>query len=156
MSKTKYIPITYSQFQSLMTEMGFKEIVVEGAYERIWSFVIMGTSYEIRVFSSVSTVTGVTRRNGQDAIRCTLFHSGKNKPVLSYTVYRTVSAIQNVKAKCRILWKHTRDCKCKRENCDGIMVERESRTFHKFKGCSNFPDCTQTENIVQTQLKIKI
>lgn len=58
--KTKYVEITYSQFQSLMDEMGFKEIVVPGVYERIWSFVIVNTPYEIRVFSSINVSTDVS------------------------------------------------------------------------------------------------
>lgn len=142
--KTKYVEITYSQFQSLMDEMGFKEIVVPGVYERIWSFVIVNTPYEIRVFSSINVSTDVSRNNGKDAIRCMMVRSDKNKtPIVSYTVYRTKSALQNVKKQCRVLWlQHKSKC----PHCDGIMVERLSKTKHRFMGCSNYPVCTHTAN----------
>lgn len=155
MSKTKYIPITYSQFKSFMEdELKFKEIVVEGVHERIWSFVIVGTSYEIRVFSSVSNVTDVTRHNGKDAIRCILIDTTKGtKPLVSHSVYRTKNALPNVRKYCRELWKSHRS-KCA---CGGLMVQRVSSTNHRFLGCTNYPNCKNTQNIViptsQTKLK---
>jgi hypothetical protein len=139
-----------------MDGMGFKEIVVEGAYERIWSFVVVGTSYEIRVFSSVSCHSNVTRANGKDAIRCVLFNSRTNKAVLSHTVYRTQSALPNTQKNCRLIWKYLKKNKCSQDGCDGVMVERVSKTHHKFMGCTNFPTCTHTVNIKDPQLSLKM
>ena len=158
--KTRYTEITYSQFQSVMDGMGFKEIVVEGTHERIWSFVLVGTSYEIRILSSVSTFTGVTRNNGKDAIRVMLWNTKTSKPVMSERVYRTVSALVNTKLKAREIYKHFRDNKC---SCGGVLVERVSNApsnkGHKFMGCSNYPTCTFTVNpkpSAQTELKLNL
>lgn len=155
--KTRYTEITYSQFQSLMNGMGFKEIVVEGTHERIWSFVLVGTSYEIRIYSSIGNKSGVTRNNGKDAIRVLLWNCITGKPIISERVYRTAGALTNTKLKARQIYKHFRDNKC---TCGGVLVNRISYSApnkgHKFLGCSNYPSCTITKNFVESQLKMKI
>jgi len=150
-----YVEIKYDKFKAVMDEMSFNEINLDGTFERVWKYEIVDADlinrYDIRVYSTITN--HVSRNRGTDAIRCLIFDKTKNKILkLEKRVHRTASALVNMKARCRELYKHVRDNRC---TCGGVLLERESKHNHKFMGCSNFPICKNSKNIKQSQLKLK-
>lgn len=148
-----FVPIKYESFKELMDDMKFKEILVEGTFERVWQFKI-NDRFDIRVYSTINIDSTECRRNGKDAIRCLVYDNISKKVLrLERRVHRTISALINVRLRCRELYRYVRDNSC---SCGGVLIERISKTSHQFKGCSNFPVCTNNKNIVLPQLKLKI
>ena len=152
--KRGYVEIRYEEFKSLMDNMRFKEIVVEGAFERTWSFDIGSTPYEIRIYSSICLNTNCTRQNGKDAIRCMVWNKNDKRGIyFAKRINRTVSALQNVRERCRELWLYVKNNRCSCGN--GILVDRKSKVGHIFKGCTDYPLCKNTSHIQNKQLKLK-
>lgn len=151
---SKYVQISYDAFRKLMDQMKFNEVRVEGTFERVWMFPIANSNFAIRVYSTIGVGESISRKSGTDAIRCLIYDHKENKIVqLEKRVHRTASAMKNTRDRCRELFKHVKKHKCA---CGGVLIERESKHNHKFLGCSNYPACTNTNNQVTPQLKLKI
>jgi hypothetical protein len=149
---SRYVSIEYSKFKELMDEMSFTEIQIPGTFERVWKFEIKDTNFDIRVYSTIAG--NVSRDTGTDAIRCMVYDRVNEKILkLEKRVHRTMSALKNTRERCRDLYKLVVKNKC---SCGGVLIQRESKANHKFMGCSNFPKCTQTKNIIVPQLKLKL
>lgn len=149
---SKYVKIVYSEFKALMDDMNFIEVDLKGVYERVWRFPIGNSNFEIRVYSTIGVST--SRSNGSDSIKCLLYDAKENK-ILSVEkrVHRTKSTLKNTRERCRELFIQVRDNKC---TCGGLMIEKTSKTQHKFLGCTNYPKCTNTKNQITPQLKLKL
>ena len=151
---SRYVSISYDKFKSLMDQMGFIEINLDGTFERVWKFEIANTNFDIRVYSTISVNDDMSRDSGKDAIRCMIYDRSKDKILrLEKRVHRTMSALPNTRLRCRELFKHVRANKC---ICGGVLVERKSKTNHSFLGCSNYPICKNSKNINNPQLKLNL
>ena len=152
---SKYVEISFEKFNDLMTTMHFVEIKVEGTFEKVWSYHIKNTNYEIRIYSTICVNSNVSRSSGSDAIRCIIYDTRENKLIkLEKRVHRTEKALINTRARCRELYKYVKNNVCTK--CGGLLIERTSKTSHKFLGCSNFPKCKETKTIIQSQLTLKL
>ena len=150
----KFVKIEYTNFKSLMDSMGFEEIKVDNTFERVWIFHINNTNFQIRILSTICLNTNQTRPSGTDAIRCIIYDTRENKLVkLEKRVNRTSSALINTRSRCRELYKYVKTNICC--NCGGLLVIRNSKYNHKFMGCSNFPICKYSKNIIKPQLTLK-
>ena len=151
---SRYVQINYSKFKELMDTMSFNEVQIDGTFERVWVYAIKNTNFQIRIYSTISINETVSRGSGSDAIRCMIYDTVNNNILkLEKRVHRTASALVNTRARCRELYKHVRAHKC---SCGGVMIQRTSKHDHVFMGCSNFPKCTQTKNIIVPQLTLKL
>ena len=148
-----FVPVDYKSFKTIMDDMKFEEISIKGTYERVWKFKI-NDRFDIRVYSTIKINSDKCRENGTDAIRCLVYDNVSEKILrLERRVHRTISALINVRLRCRELYKYVKKNPC---SCGGVLIERISGTNHHFKGCSNFPVCTNNKNIIESQLKLKI
>jgi hypothetical protein len=151
---SRYVQINYAEFKKLMDTMGCTEIQLEGTFERVWSFPIKNTNFDIRIYSTIDVSDNVSRRSGSDAIRCMIYDRKEEKILkLEKRVHRTESALVNTRERCRDLFRHVRAHKC---SCGGVLVPRVSKHNHGFMGCTNFPKCKLTKNTITPQLKLKL
>lgn len=151
---SRYVQIKYAEFKELMDIMGFTEIKIDGTFERVWSFSLKNTNFDILIYSTIDINTDVSRSMGSDAIRCLVYDRKETKILrLEKRVHRTESALINTRERCRELFRYVRSHKCL---CGGILIQRTSKTNHKFLGCSNFPKCKLTKNQITSQLKLKL
>jgi hypothetical protein len=151
-----YVPIQYEKFKTMMDKMNFVEIQLDGTFERVWKYEIVDADltsrYDIRVYSTIGGE--ISRAKGKDAIRCMIYDKVKNKILkLEKRVHRTISALTNTRERCRDLYKHIKKNRC---SCGGILLTRESKVKHKFMGCSNYPICKNSKNIIVPQLKLNL
>lgn len=149
---SRYVQINYNEFKQLMDTMGCTEIKLEGTYERVWSFPLKNTNFDIRIYSTIEG--NKSRSSGSDAIRCMIYDRVEDKILkLEKRVHRTENALVNTRERCRDLFRHVRANKC---SCGGVLIERTSKQNHSFMGCSNYPKCKLTKNIITPQLKLKL
>ena len=146
-----FAEITLEQFENEMSDMGFAQKNLDGVKEFAFSREIPNTPFSVLVFSSIDIRTNLTRDNGKDAIRITLWNNRTNRPIkVEKRVNRVgevIEVLSRTRQRCRDIWSlHTKNhCnKCD----DGIMVTRKiKRGDNKgktFQGCSNFPECNNT------------
>ena len=136
--------------------MGFSHVFFDGTYLLVFERQVENTKgnlypYKVRVFSSISS--GQSRGVGEDAIRVVLINVDTDRPVkikgegkktkAGSRIYRTKSALTNLKERCREYFKYVFANKC--PNCEqGILVKRTGGSGD-FYGCSNFPICNHTK-----------
>ena len=143
-----YVEVTREDFEAQMTEMGFDRIDVSGTGELVYERKIPNTKFGVRILSSISKHTGVSRDVGADAIRVTLWDYNKDKPIkIEKRVHRTGTVegvLQRTRDRAREIWGECSKNKC---SCgDGVMVKRKG-SRGEFLGCSNYPDCKNTAPI---------
>lgn len=151
-SSKKYEEISLEDFVDFLSKLPYdfvqatdhpsKEVVFE-------SNVILEDYSDItlRVFSSIDTRTGKSRKKGADAIRTVIWHRGSNRPIGGRTrTHRIKTWRKNLKKKIVSLVEETNEYIIQCPECGGWLVERDGK-YGKFLGCSNYPDCDHTEQI---------
>jgi len=79
-----------------------------------------------------------------------LLDTQHGKPVVeSWNVHRTLNAHDNVVRRARDAWGYVTQHKEHHCSCGSIMIARKARG-KSFLGCSAFPECKQTRQIVST------
>lgn len=167
MSDPTYINITESAFRSkLEGEMGFSQTQIRGTAELVFERpIVLGgedSGYTIRVYSSVAG--GSTRDVGEDAIRVLVVNNETGRPVrlhgekkgskIGKRINRTApngiaeekrvaTLLGRVRDRCAEFWALVRDNRCPK--CGHVMAKRKGK-HGEFKGCTNYPECTHTEN----------
>lgn len=101
----------------------------------------------IVIFSTVDRRTGKARDKGQDAIRTILWDSKTQSIIGGRTkTLRIKTWKKNLKKKINSLYRDTDKYTTECDECIGFMVEREGQ-YGKFLGCTNYPDCRNTEQL---------
>lgn len=129
------------------SDMGGKQIVYE--------FNVPNSPEEVvlYVFSSVNdedayegeNYAGKSRAKGYGSIKTTLWHKGVDKPIVGRSHTKRIETWEeNLRPKMRELLE---DGSYYCEECNtGVLVIR-SGPHGKFKGCTNYPDCKNKENL---------
>lgn len=105
------------------------------------------------VFSSINdeeeyegeAYAGESRAKGYGSIKSTLWHKGVDKPVLGRSHTKRIETWEdNLRPKLsELMEEQSYHC----DSCsDGIMVIQTSE-YGKFKGCTNYPDCKNKEDL---------
>ena len=147
-----YTPISKRQIETFFDGTDFQKLdtddkeIVYG--KRVDDEIGLGIPVTMRVYTSVDKRTGVSRKNGSDAIRVYLFYRDKNGTVKRLCGTRRVHRTQNwtknlstriMKASKNVFSKHT----CPK--CDSPMVLRTNgNSGNTFWGCSSYPVCSHT------------
>lgn len=100
----------------------------------------------MRVYSSVDKRSNKARDTGSDAIRLVVLHADSTKPVLrEKRTNRVPTWPKNLKKKIRNVEKRKDNLKfCNK--CNGVMlIQKNKDSGDRFWGCSNYPDCRNTE-----------
>jgi hypothetical protein len=154
-SGSRYVPISADEMVNLMDEMGFTQVYFDGTVEMVFERQVEGKSgrtypYAVRVYTSV-TRSG-SRDCGEDAIRVVLVDLETNRPMkvmgegkkgkAGRRIYRTKSALVNLKERCRDYFRHVMLHSCPK--CGKVMAIREGRNG-QFLGCTNYPECNGTK-----------
>ena len=155
--KSRYVEIKYDKMAQTLEDIGFSAVNVSGCVEYVWERQVEDTAgkefpYTVRVYSSVDKRTNTTRDCGADAIRVVLMDletgramklkTGKGKA--GQRIYRTKSALINLKARCREYFVKVIQDGC--PECGAVMAERAGK-FGNFLGCTKFPACKGTRKI---------
>ena len=153
MSGVRYRAFTKAKFEAIMAQMGFAEVLVPGAYEHVYQRVVHNgphpsNRYSVRIFSTVDMRSGVSREVGGDAIRIMLHDSQLDRPVVDWTVHRTVSAFDNLRARAKQAWGYVMKPEHHCPSCGSMMVVRKAAQ-RSFLGCTSFPKCKSTRVVVQ-------
>ena len=147
MSGSRYRPFDHATFAGWMRDIGFTEVDLPGTWEHVWERPVncrLSTGrYAVRIYSSVSRNSGVSRESGGDAIRVLLVDTTRDRPVLSYQVNRTEGAHNNTVRRAREAYGYVSQDASHHCACGGLMVLRKGAKG-QFWGCSSFPDCKQT------------
>lgn len=144
----RYTEYTYQQMKDWMEgEMGFRPYDAEAptnCMEHVWARDVVRVSgklpvYRIVVWSSVHRELKTTRDCGEDAIRVSLVDVLTDRGVRSSRVYRTKSALLNLRERARELWREvSHGVQCPK--CGALMIKRTSK-HGEFWGCSRYaPD----------------
>lgn len=133
-----YVEIAQREFETLLTEKGYKWKISPEAFSKEIVYLIECDGVHVKVFSSL--VGGISRDVGSDAVRVVCWDPISNLPVMSSEArvnrtegWRThlVERIEGIKQKM----KGMEICNV----CGGMKVERDNRTTHeKFMGCLNY------------------
>jgi hypothetical protein len=140
---SRYTPFTLAQFTEVMDRLGFNRIEIAGTHEYVFERAFEETRFSIRIYSSITVGTSVTRECGADAIRITIFDRKLGKQTYSQVVHRTQNALTNLVTKAREAHAYKNAHKC---TCGSLMVERSGKG-RKFLGCTAFPECKQTRQV---------
>lgn len=103
----------------------------------------------ILVFSSISRNTGEMRNYASDAIRIVPFETEKFKSIMPRQgkVYRVLGWSKNFRKRVDyIVEKLGNNMKC--QKCGKKMTVRKSKSKEIFIGCTGYPKCSYTKNIV--------
>ena len=149
MSGSRFRPISYTQFREWMDEIGFTEAILPNVWEHVWLRPIRcklspDGRFQVRVFSTISRNTGMSRSEGTDAIRVQVFDTVRNRPAKDFPrVLRTEGAHKNTVERARAAYTYVSlrpDHLC---TCGCLMVERKGAKG-AFLGCTGYPDCKTT------------
>lgn len=126
-----------------------------GGNQIVYEFAIPGEDEDVvlYVFSSINdedayegeSYAGKSRAKGYGSIKTTLWHKGVDKPIVGRSHTKRIETWEeNLRPKMEELMEedsyHCEECS------DGIMVIRSSE-YGKFKGCTNYPDCENNEDL---------
>lgn len=101
----------------------------------------------LRIYSTIDKRTDRARGKGKDAIRTVIWHSSLSRPMGGRVkTLRIESWCKNLKKKIRSIMDEFDDYSKQCPKCGGWMVIREGK-YGEFLGCSNYPDCKNTENV---------
>lgn len=151
MGTTRYRAIDRNTFRDAMCAIGFDEIVPDKTFEYAYDRAITArdgtpSRFMVRVLSSVSINTNVTRETGEDAIRVMLYDNLLGRMINDWRVLRTESALVNTVKRARDAFKYAIEApRC--QACSAIMIKRKSRMGGEFLGCTNYPTCKSTRPV---------
>lgn len=132
---------------SYAEDMGGNQIVYEFEIPDAPEDVVM------YVFSSINEeeayegeyYAGKSRAKGYGSIKTTLWHKGVDKPIVGRSHTKRIETWRdNLRPKMEgLVEENSYYC----DQCDdGILVIRDS-SYGKFKGCTNYPDCENKEDL---------
>lgn len=152
MGKT-FATIYKKEMDNFLNSKDFKEVKVKNTAEAVYDrpFTLKdgkASSLVIRVYSSIEG--DVNRSCGADAIRVCLFDTGLNRGV-----GRAEKRVNRVNGWDNRLLERLREVylsaakltKC--PHCNSYMVERKSKLGGEFLGCTRYPLCKGTREIVE-------
>lgn len=148
----RYVEVSSEAVAKTLELCEFVRADQNGCWEEVWVRPVTSSAgkefpYEVRIYTSVDIRTGFSRECGEDAIRLVLWDKGTDRPVKAAEkrVYRTKNAMLNMVEGARELFRFVFSAqKC---SCGGLMLERKGKNG-PFLGCSRFPVCTKTAQIV--------
>jgi len=154
----RYVEISEADMTDLMeVQMGFAKIELSGTTEIVWQRQVETKSgekfpYAVRVYSSIAY--GTSRGCGEDAIRVVLINLDTGRPIklqptkgkAGKRIYRTKSAMPNLRTRCRELFAYVINPGHHCPDCDSLMATRKGG-YGEFLGCTNYPDCRGTRKI---------
>jgi len=105
-------------------------------------------TFVMRIFSSVDKRSNKSRPKDSDAIRLVVLHNEKEWPVMKEKrTNRIKTWSKNLKKKIRNVESRKDELNFCGE-CGGLMLIKKAKDDgDKFFGCSNYPDCTNTESL---------
>lgn len=147
-----YFPIRYEQFAEAMRDKGFIEVnmVATGTWEHVWERPVncrlSQGRYRIRILSSISHNTGVTREAATDVIHVQLLDTQRkspDRPILDRRVLRTENALSTLVERAREMYGYVSQHPEHHCTCGHLMVRR-GKPDRQFLGCTAFPECRET------------
>ena len=140
----QFYPIRLSEMDDFLRPQGFHQINLDHSCHEIVYGKELNPKLVMRVYTGI--VGQSSRNSGQDAIRVALFKNGQwcrgSAKVLRIPTWQV-----NLQKRIDDLSK-TKDC----QQCGSPMVERVNRQDkRKFLGCSAFPKCKYTEELLQSK-----
>jgi len=100
--------------------------------------------FDIVIYSSVSTHTDKVRAKGSDAIHLKIHHEQSSGPVVSEPkTLRTENWDQNLRKKINNAIDKIQEAR-RCSKCGGYLIRREGE-YGEFFGCTNYPECDNTE-----------
>lgn len=147
-----YTPITREEFEEVLDKTTEYEVATDSHGKEVaYDIDLPHPELTVRIFSTL--VAGQARGCGEDAIRCVIWHEGKDVPVSgrekTLRIGPTPSNPQGWKgnlvpkiADLMYNWqeRYYGDC----PDCGGVLQLKEGQ-YGEFLGCSNYPDCEHTE-----------
>ena len=140
---TRYKEVSIEEFEAVMSQIGFTKISPPNTFEYVFERAMNEARFAVRIYSSISLSTHVSRGIGEDAIRVTIFDYTLNTVVYNVVVKRTTNALKTLVLRAREAWAWKNQNKC---SCGAIMKERKGRNG-VFLGCSAYPACKNTREI---------
>lgn len=151
----KFVTIAQNDMHTFLTDRGFTPVEIQGTRELVYGLIV-DKNVCLRVYTSVvpnADNAGVSRDNGQDAIRVLLVTKMKDGQVKVIGSDRRVHRVEGWKSNldARIAnWRSQLGESC--PLCSAPTVHKKSKRFD-FWGCCRFPVCrgsvrVKTENKV--------
>lgn len=147
---TNYVKISKSEFEiglsnivSIQNELtGFQEKNIAGIEEHVYVIKTKNPLADIKVYSSISKRSNISRTIGSDAIRCVIEYKGKEIYKGTAHTKRIATWERNLASKIESLTGEVSQLKmCPK--CASVMTLRKGPKGHFF-GCSSFPKCRHT------------
>jgi ssDNA-binding Zn-finger/Zn-ribbon topoisomerase 1 len=152
MGNSKYCEITQAEFDEFMEPFGFMCMNADRPnQERVYFYTWNDNNYALKVYSSITTKEGVSRRVGADAIRVVVFMKvqGIFKPTgPAISIFRVANWRNNLKKKLNDCF--TKGCMNIDYECPLCGAPKIMRKGNRglFYSCSNWPvtKCPFTES----------
>jgi len=157
-SGSRYVEIDETEMRDLLeSEMGFTQVRIDGTYELVFERQVETKGgktfpYKVRVYSSI--FGGASRGCGEDAIRVVLVDMETDRPMkimgegkkgkAGRRIYRTKSALTNLRDRCRDYFRHVMLNSCPK--CGKVMAIRKGKNGD-FLGCTGYPECNGTKQL---------
>jgi hypothetical protein len=135
------IKMTRSAASKIPADNNLKRLETPNTKEIVFGEPYLGGRIQLRVYSTLRKHDNEPRKSGDDAIRVVLYDKTRRKIVDgAKRTHRTKNWRQNLKKRVKKMRNRGRQMsRCK---CGGIMIPRGN-----FLGCSNYPDCQNTQKL---------
>lgn len=151
-TQREYVQPSKEEFEECLDELGYEWVIdpdapgKEYVYET-HDFMPDHNGIVLRIFSTIDERTDVARSKGADAIRCVIWYRHVHAPLGGRKkTLRIKTYCKNLQEKIESLFEEYEQYVTRCDECGGWMVEREGR-YGKFLGCSDYPNCDNTEQI---------
>lgn len=147
--KNMSIEMNRSALGTIQTDNDVERLNVRKTKEYVFGEKYLDGRIQLRIYSTISTITNKPRRTGEDAIRVLLYDTYRKKIIDSTKrTHRTKNWRENLEKrveKLRNVAEQMQKC-----GCGGILVPRRNKKGDRFFGCTSYPDCNKTKTFRQS------
>lgn len=149
MKKSNFYRYTREEFEAALgkTEYDWERVNYDFAKEYAYEHESEEDNFLMRIWSSIDVRTNKARDKDKDAIRLAVLWTETMEPVLTEKrTNRIVTWEKNLLKKIRNIQERQQELRICSE-CNSVMVIRESKDGNKFYGCTEYPECKNSESI---------
>ena len=149
MSKRDFYRYTRKEFEEALEETDYEwnRVNYDFAGEYAYEHESEDGNFLMRIWSSIDKSTDRARDKDKDAIRLAVLWTETMSPVLTEKRTNRISTWKkNLLKKINNIQERQDELQfC--SDCGSIMVIRESKNGDEFYGCTEYPDCKNTESL---------
>ena len=142
---SRYTEVDRVEFEDFVNYLGFKRIIPGHVCRELVYECKLSVGTRIRIYSTLTEEYGV-RGKGNDAIRVVCVSGLDDIFYNTKRVHRTQNWRKSILNRIDTIYEEMPQPKVCTECDDGILLPKKGK-FGDFLGCSNYPNCRNTQQI---------